>query len=695
MSPSTLDNGWGDAPVASTKPRGGASDPFDDVPVSNGNGAPAPPPADNGWGAAPSSKGSANGGGYASRDSGYTSSSRFDSRSDGGRGRGGYSSGRGHGDYHGGSGRDNGSSRDYRSGGYGSSRGGGRDTYDRDYSARGYSAYGSHGHGSYDYYSRSPYSGGGSSGGYGGGNSYGSYGGGPGQDLKSVDNWDLNTLPKFEKNFYVEHPSVASRPQSDVDEYRRMHEIKVTGPNIPKPIHTFDETSFPNYVMDEIRSLGFEKPTPIQAQGWPMALSGRDMVGIAATGSGKTLAYSLPAIVHINAQPLMKPGDGPIVLILAPTRELAVQIQKECTKYGASSRIRNSCIYGGVPRGPQIRDLRQGIEICIATPGRLIDMLQTGMTNLRRVTYLVLDEADRMLDMGFEPQIRKIVSQIRPDRQTLMWSATWPREVQQLARDFLKDYIQVNIGSDDLSASHQIKQIVEVISDYDKHTRLVSHLEKIMSLKENKTIIFTLTKRTADDITRKLRQDGWPSLAIHGDKSQSERDWVLAEFRSGKSPVMVATDVASRGLDIKDVKFVINYDFPNNVEDYVHRIGRTGRAGNTGTSITFFTQNDGRHSSALVKILREAKQEIPHSLEDLIMNRRGGGAGGISRGGFRGGRGGGFGGRGGGGGYGGGGYGGRGGSNGFGGGRGGSSSNGYGGRGGFGGGGYGDSRPSW
>ncbi|KAJ1675984.1 ATP-dependent RNA helicase dbp2 [Spiromyces aspiralis] len=485
---------------------------------------------------------------------------------------------------------------------------------------------------------------------------FGGDGFGPGRGLRDVQHWDIGALAKFEKNFYVESSVVAARSNAEIEEYRRKHEIKVYGTNIPKPIEAFSETSFPDYVMTEIRALGFEKPTAIQAQGWPMALSGRDMVGIAATGSGKTLAYSLPAIVHINAQPLLKPGDGPIVLILAPTRELAVQIQKECAKYGASSRIKNTCVYGGVPRGPQIRDLRRGVEICIATPGRLIDMLEAGVTNLRRVTYLVLDEADRMLDMGFEPQIRKIIGQIRPDRQTLMWSATWPKEVQQLARDFLKDFIQVTIGSEDLAASHQIKQIVEVISDFDKRNRLVTHLEKIMSYKENKTLIFTMTKRGADDITRTLRQDGWPALAIHGDKSQSERDWVLSEFRSGKSPIMVATDVASRGLDIKDVKFVINFDFPNNVEDYIHRIGRTGRAGATGTSITFLTSADSRHANALIKILTEAKQDVPPPLEELSRSSYGGGGRGGGRG--RGGRGGGGSRFGGGGGYGGGGYGG-------------------------------------
>jgi ATP-dependent RNA helicase DDX5/DBP2 len=248
-----------------------------------------------------------------------------------------------------------------------------------------------------------------------------------------------------------------------------------------------------------------------------MALSGRDVVAVAETGSGKTIAFALPAMVHINAQPLLAPGDGPIVLILAPTRELAVQIQTECTKFGKSSRIRNTAIYGGAPKGAQIRDLQRGVEICVATPGRLIDMLESGKTNLKRVTYLVMDEADRMLDMGFEPQIRKIVSQIRPDRQTLLFSATWPREVQRLASDFQHDFIQVNIGSMELSANHNVAQHVEVTTPYGKRDKLVAHLDQIS--KENaKVIIFVGTKRVADDLTKFLRTEGWPALAIHGDK---------------------------------------------------------------------------------------------------------------------------------------------------------------------------------
>ncbi|KAF2673168.1 DEAD-domain-containing protein [Microthyrium microscopicum] len=434
----------------------------------------------------------------------------------------------------------------YGGGGYGGgrSRGGG---YGGGGDSNGYSNGGGYG-GSNGYSGGGGYGGGG--GGYGGGG--GGFGGGDkmsqlGSGLKTQQ-WDLNTMPKFEKSFYKEDPAVTARSSAEVDAFRKEMQMTVHGTNIPKPVTTFDEAGFPNYVMSEVKAQGFAKPTAIQAQGWPMALSGRDVVGIAETGSGKTLTYCLPAIVHINAQPLLSPGDGPIVLILAPTRELAVQIQQEINKFGKSSRIRNTCVYGGVPKGPQIRDLSRGVEVCIATPGRLIDMLEAGKTNLRRVTYLCLDEADRMLDMGFEPQIRKIIGQIRPDRQTCMWSATWPKEVRQLASDFQEDFIQVNIGSLDLSANHRITQIVEVVSEMEKRDKMIKHLEKIMEDKKNKILIFTGTKRVADEITRFLRQDGWPALSIHGDKAQNERDWVLAEFKAGKSPIMVATDVASRGI---------------------------------------------------------------------------------------------------------------------------------------------------
>jgi ATP-dependent RNA helicase DDX5/DBP2 len=303
-------------------------------------------------------------------------------------------------------------------------------------------------------------------------------------------------------------------------------------------------------------------------------------------------------------------------VVLAPTRELACQIQEECNRFGKSSKIKNTCCYGGVPKQPQQRDLRDGVEIVIATPGRMIDFLEGGDTNLKRVTYLVLDEADRMLDMGFEPQVRKITSQVRPDRQTLMWSATWPKEVQKLARDICReDPVHINVGSLDLRTAHTIRQYVEVVAEADKRSRLKRLLEKVMD--GSKILIFAQTKRDGDQLTREMRLDGWPALCIHGDKKQEERDWVLKEFKAGKSPILVATDVASRGLDVKDIKYVINYDFPGQIEDYIHRVGRTGRAGATGSSYTFFTQDKFRHAKDLIKVLREANQPVPHELEKL------------------------------------------------------------------------------
>ncbi|XP_032417990.1 putative ATP-dependent RNA helicase DDX17 [Xiphophorus hellerii] len=454
--------------------------------------------------------------------------------------------------------------------------------------------------------------------------------GNPGERLRKK-RWNLDELPKFEKNFYTEHVEVQRMGQYDVEEFRRKKEITIRGSGCPNPVTAFHHAQFPQYVMDVLVQQNFKEPTAIQAQGFPVALSGKDMVGIAQTGSGKTLAYLLPAIVHINHQPYLERGDGPICLVLAPTRELAQQVQQVAYDYGKSSRIKSTCVYGGAPKGPQIRDLERGVEICIATPGRLIDFLEAGKTNLRRCTYLVLDEADRMLDMGFEPQIRKIVEQIRPDRQTLMWSATWPKEVRQLAEDFLREYIQINIGALELSANHNILQIVDVCMETEKDNKLIQLMEEIMAEKENKTIIFVETKKRCDDLTRRMRRDGWPAMCIHGDKSQPERDWVLTEFRSGKAPILIATDVASRGLDVEDVKFVINYDYPSSSEDYVHRIGRTARSTNKGTAYTFFTPGNLRQARDLVRVLEEARQAINPKLLQLVDSSRGGGGGGRMR----------------------------------------------------------------
>lgn len=317
---------------------------------------------------------------------------------------------------------------------------------------------------SFDSHSRSDRRGGfasrdaGHGGGYGlGGGSYKSSTLGSGLTKPT---WDMTKLPKFEKHFYKEHPTTAARSPEVVQQFWATNQITIRGARCPNPILTFQEACMPDYVNRVLQQQNWIQPTPIQAQGWPIALSGMDIVGIAQTGSGKTLSYILPAIIHINHQPYLERGDGPICLVLVPTRELAQQVAQVADLFGCTSSVRNVCVYGGAPKGPQIRDIERGAEICIATPGRLIDLLDARKTNLRRCTYLVLDEADRMLDMGFEPQIRKIVDQVRPDRQTLMWSATWPKEVQQLAESFLKNYVQINIGSTQLTANHRDRKSV-------------------------------------------------------------------------------------------------------------------------------------------------------------------------------------------------------------------------------------------
>ncbi|XP_024217656.1 uncharacterized protein [Halyomorpha halys] len=438
----------------------------------------------------------------------------------------------------------------------------------------------------------------------------------PGGRLRKPS-WNMVNLEPFKKDFYVPHPNVLNRTEDDIEKFRESKSITIKGDRIPPPIMQFEDVNFPDYVMNEVKKQGYDEPTPIQAQGWPIALSGRDMVGIAQTGSGKTLAYILPAIVHINNQPRLRPRDGPIALILAPTRELAQQIQQVANDFGSHTSVRNTCIFGGAPKGGQARDLERGVEIVIATPGRLIDFLEKNTTNLKRCTYLVLDEADRMLDMGFEPQIRKIIEQIRPDRQVLMWSATWPKEVRNLAEEFLHNYIQLNIGSLELSANHNIQQYVDICDEYEKPDKLCDLLTDICRESESKTIIFTETKRSVDEIVRTINRRGWKASGIHGDKSQQDRDMVLNDFRTGRVNILVATDVAARGLDVEDVKFVVNYDYPSSSEDYVHRIGRTGRSQRTGTSYTFFTTGNARQAKDLISVLQEAKQTLNPRLLEL------------------------------------------------------------------------------
>ncbi|KAL2341614.1 hypothetical protein Fmac_009554 [Flemingia macrophylla] len=421
-------------------------------------------------------------------------------------------------------------------------------------------------------------------------------------------------------NSLIRPPYMGSSDVADLspaEVYCQQHEVTATGDNIPPPFMTFDATGFPPEILREIYSAGFSNPTPIQAQTWPVALQGRDIVAIAKTGSGKTLGYLMPAFILLR-QRHNNSLNGPTVLVLAPTRELATQIQEEVIKFGRSSRVSCTCLYGGAPKALQLKELDRGADIVVATPGRLNDILEMKKIDFGQVSLLVLDEADRMLDMGFEPQIRKIVNEIPPRRQTLMYTATWPKEVRKIAGDLLVNPVQVNIGSvDELEANKAItQQYVEVVPQMEKQRRL----EQILRSQErgSKVIIFCSTKRLCDQLARSIGRT-FGAAAIHGDKSQGERDWVLNQFRSGKSPILVATDVAARGLDIKDIRVVINYDFPTGIEDYVHRIGRTGRAGATGVSYTFFCEQDWKHAGDLIKVLEGANQHVLPELRQIAL----------------------------------------------------------------------------
>ncbi|XP_071152368.1 uncharacterized protein [Mytilus edulis] len=481
------------------------------------------------------------------------------------------------------------------------------------------------------------------------------------KEINEKKKWE--GLPPIEKNFYIESQSVKNMYPDEVNEFRKTNNnITVTdlctegSRNIPNPCRTFEE-AFEHYpaILDTIYNQKFTKPSPIQAQAWPVLLQGLDLIGIAQTGTGKTLAFLLPAFIHIDNQPIPREErGGPNVLVLSPTRELALQIETEVKKFDYKG-IKSVCVYGGGNRREQIKVVTNGVEIIVATPGRLNDLVMNGIVNVKSVTYLILDEADRMLDMGFEPEIKKILLDIRPDRQTVMTSATWPEGVRRLGGQYLKDPIQVFVGSLDLAAVHSVHQRVELVDDDDKKDRLLQFIQEEF-LPTDKVIVFVGKKLMCDHLSSDLSLLGVDCQCIHGDREQCDREAALEDFKSGATRILIATDVASRGLDVKDITYVFNYDFPRHMEEYVHRVGRTGRAGKTGTSITLMTRMDWRNAAHLIEILVEAMQEVPEFLEDMAQrweaNQRkraeereslkgmGGGRGGGGRGGGgRGGRG--------------------------------------------------------
>ncbi|XP_055640290.1 probable ATP-dependent RNA helicase DDX43 [Toxorhynchites rutilus septentrionalis] len=486
--------------------------------------------------------------------------------------------------------------------------------------------------------------------------------------------------PPLLKNFYHELPEVAEMSLEEVNAFRLANNNIVVdrtfkdpeNPSlpIPNPIQTFEQ-AFHEYpeLLEEIKKQKFEKPSPIQSQAWPVLLKGEDLIGIAQTGTGKTLAFLFPAFIHIEGQTVPRgQRGGPNVLVMAPTRELALQIEKEVFKYQFRD-IKALCLYGGGDRRKQINKVEAGVEIIIATPGRLNDLVSANVLDITSITYLVLDEADRMLDMGFEPQIRKLLLDIRPDRQTIMTSATWPPGVRRLAQSYMNNPVQVYVGTLDLAATHTVTQQIEVIDEEDKYMRVMNFVQNMGQ--KDKAIIFCGRKTRADDLSSEFVLAGINCQSIHGDRDQADREQALEDIKRGDVNVLIATDVASRGLDIEDITHVVNYDFPRNVEEYVHRVGRTGRAGRSGIALSFFTRSDWAVAGDLIKILEEAEQDIPEEVKLMAERfaakkereaREGGGRGGYGgRRGGGGGRGGGYGG--GSGGYGGGGGGGYGGGN--------------------------------
>ncbi|XP_047274939.1 putative ATP-dependent RNA helicase DDX43 isoform X3 [Homo sapiens] len=430
-------------------------------------------------------------------------------------------------------------------------------------------------------------------------------------------------LPPIKKNFYKESTATSAMSKVEADSWRKEN-FNITWDDlkdgekrpIPNPTCTFDD-AFQCYpeVMENIKKAGFQKPTPIQSQAWPIVLQGIDLIGVAQTGTGKTLCYLMPGFIHLVLQPSLKgQRNRPGMLVLTPTRELALQVEGECCKYSYKG-LRSVCVYGGGNRDEQIEELKKGVDIIIATPGRLNDLQMSNFVNLKNITYLVLDEADKMLDMGFEPQIMKILLDVRPDRQTVMTSATWPHSVHRLAQSYLKEPMIVYVGTLDLVAVSSVKQNIIVTTEEEKWSHMQTFLQSMSST--DKVIVFVSRKAVADHLSSDLILGNISVESLHGDREQRDREKALENFKTGKVRILIATDLASRGLDVHDVTHVYNFDFPRNIEEYVHRIGRTGRAGRTGVSITTLTRNDWRVASELINILERANQSIPEELVSM------------------------------------------------------------------------------
>ncbi|CUM45613.1 Pre-mRNA-processing ATP-dependent RNA helicase PRP5 [Debaryomyces fabryi] len=440
------------------------------------------------------------------------------------------------------------------------------------------------------------------------------------KQLDDVDHSEIKYKP-FRKDFYTEPIEILKLSQEEVANLRiRLDGIKVRGVNCTRPILRWSQLGLPSTMMSIIEGkLNYSAPSSIQAQAIPAIMSGRDIIGVAKTGSGKTLSFVLPLLRHIQDQPPLRKGDGPIGLIMTPTRELALQIHKELSHFTKKLNISSCCCFGGSSIESQIAELKKGAQIIVGTPGRIIDLLAANsgrVTNLQRVTYLVLDEADRMFDMGFEPQVTKVFTRVRPDRQTVLFSATFPRKMELLAKKILDNPMEIVVGGISVVAS-EITQKVELFEneteeslEKDKFSKLLNILKEYGEKDaECKILIFVEKQNAADELLVKLLTEKYACLAIHGGKDQIDRKYAIREFSSSNSGVniLIATSIAARGLDVKGLNLVINYEAANHMEDYVHRVGRTGRAGRKGTAITFVSSKQGRAVTDLVKAMRLSK----------------------------------------------------------------------------------------
>nr|KAF6489219.1 DEAD-box helicase 4 [Molossus molossus] len=402
--------------------------------------------------------------------------------------------------------------------------------------------------------------------------------------------------------------------------------VEVSGHDVPPAVLTFEEANLCQTLTSNIAKAGYTKLTPVQKYSIPVVLAGRDLMACAQTGSGKTAAFLLPILANMMRDGItasrFRELQEPECIIVAPTRELINQIYLEARKFSFGTCVRAVVIYGGTQFGHSVRQIAQGCNVLCATPGRLMDIIGKEKIGLRQVRYLVLDEADRMLDMGFGPEMKKLIScpgmPSKEQRQTLMFSATFPEEIQRLAGEFLKpDYLFVAVGQVG-GACTDVQQTVLQVGQYAKREKLV---ETLRSTGDERTMVFVETKKKADFIATFLCQEKISTTSIHGDREQREREQALGDFRCGKCPVLVATSVAARGLDIENVQHVINFDLPSTIDEYVHRIGRTGRCGNTGRAVSFFDPESDRHlAQPLVKILSDAQQDVPAWLEEIAFS---------------------------------------------------------------------------